>query len=218
MTLGQLKSKRDEFWDTQPNYSGRREIWQAVKAALECEDKETAQLIVDAVDVTLPNGNLSLVYDELGNKYEIPAFCLCDPDNLVPEGGDGVAAAAAGAPAGGGGGAAGGRTPGELAPTGAAAGATKEKQAIEAKKQAQSIEAKKMTVKLRLNPGPELKWSGPASTTIAELKSFVQEEQGVAPGRQRLIFGGMILTNDQNLTTARLVDDGVVQVIVKAEE
>eukprot|EP00961_Rhodomonas_salina_P149414 2011223-Rhodomonas_salina.1 len=25
---GQLKSKRDEFWDTQPNYSGRREIWQ----------------------------------------------------------------------------------------------------------------------------------------------------------------------------------------------
>jgi len=193
MTIGQLKSKRDEFWDTQPNYSGRREIWQAVKGALECEDKETAQLILDAVDVTLPNGNLSLVYDELGNKYEIPNFCLCDPDNLVPEGGDGAGAGA--------------RSPGEA---GGTPGAKKDKDGDK--------EEKKLGIKLRLNPGPELKWSGPASATIGEIKAFVEEDQGIPPARQRLIFGGMILTNDQTLTAAKLVEDGVVQVIVRPED
>ena len=28
MTMGQLLSKRDEFWDTAPAFNGRAEIWQ----------------------------------------------------------------------------------------------------------------------------------------------------------------------------------------------
>jgi len=52
MTLGQLLSKRDEFWDTAPAFNGRQEIWQALRAAAECEDTDTAQAIMSAVDVT----------------------------------------------------------------------------------------------------------------------------------------------------------------------
>lgn len=52
MTRGQLLSKRDEFWDTAPAFNGRQEIWQALRAAAECEDTETAQAIMSAVNVT----------------------------------------------------------------------------------------------------------------------------------------------------------------------
>ena len=52
MTMGQLKSKRDEFWDTEPAFHGRAEIWQALKAAAECEDADTAQAIISAISVT----------------------------------------------------------------------------------------------------------------------------------------------------------------------
>ena len=33
LTDGQLKSKRDEFWDTAPAFEGKVEIWNALKAA-----------------------------------------------------------------------------------------------------------------------------------------------------------------------------------------
>jgi hypothetical protein len=59
MTEGQLRSKRDEFWDTAPAFDGRKEIWDALKAAavaLECSDHELAQAIVDGASITLPHG------------------------------------------------------------------------------------------------------------------------------------------------------------------
>jgi len=33
ITQGALKSKRDEFWETAPKYEGKKEIWDALKAA-----------------------------------------------------------------------------------------------------------------------------------------------------------------------------------------
>ncbi|KAI2657903.1 Ubiquitin domain-containing protein 1 [Labeo rohita] len=61
MTEGQLRSKRDEFWDTAPAFDGRKEIWDALKAAavaIECNDHELAQAIVDGASITLPHVNL----------------------------------------------------------------------------------------------------------------------------------------------------------------
>lgn len=63
MTEGQLRSKRDEFWDTAPAFEGRKEIWDALKAAavaLECNDHELAQAIVDGANITLPHGERRL--------------------------------------------------------------------------------------------------------------------------------------------------------------
>jgi hypothetical protein len=41
----------------------------------------------------LPQGNLSVVYDQLGNKYDIPPYCLSEPVNLVKDEGQQAAAA-----------------------------------------------------------------------------------------------------------------------------
>ncbi|XP_059892442.1 ubiquitin domain-containing protein 1 [Gadus macrocephalus] len=88
MTEGQLRSKRDEFWDTAPAFDGRKEIWDALKAAavaLECSDHELAQAIVDGASITLPHGTLTECYDELGNRYQLPVYCLAPPVNLISE-------------------------------------------------------------------------------------------------------------------------------------
>ncbi|XP_077595464.1 ubiquitin domain-containing protein 1 [Stigmatopora nigra] len=88
MTEGQLRSKRDEFWDTAPAFDGRKEIWDALKAAavaLECNDHELAQAIVDGASITLPHGALTECYDELGNRYQLPVYCLAPPVNLISE-------------------------------------------------------------------------------------------------------------------------------------
>ena len=59
LTEGQIQSKRDEFWDTAPAFEGSKEIWDALKAAaaaVETQDYDLAQAIVDGANITLPNG------------------------------------------------------------------------------------------------------------------------------------------------------------------
>ncbi|KAI8072965.1 hypothetical protein BC940DRAFT_292057 [Gongronella butleri] len=83
MTRSQLLQKRATFWDTAPFYEGRSEIWDALKAAVESEDLTLAQSILDAANITLPTGNMvDGCYDELGNRYVIPAYCIVEPSNL----------------------------------------------------------------------------------------------------------------------------------------
>ena len=58
LTEGQLRSKRDEFWETAPAFEGRKEIWDALRAAAETDDHTWAQAIVDGANITLPTGKL----------------------------------------------------------------------------------------------------------------------------------------------------------------
>lgn len=89
LTEGQLKSKRDEFWDTAPAFEGKTEIWAALKAAVQAastqenEDFALAQAILDGAGVSLPHGSLVECYDELGTRYAIPVYCLSYPINIV---------------------------------------------------------------------------------------------------------------------------------------
>ncbi len=89
LTEGQLKSKRDEFWDTAPAFEGKEEIWAALKAAAEAvetsKDFELAQAILDGAGISLPHGSLVECYDELGTRYAIPVYCLSYPVNIVVE-------------------------------------------------------------------------------------------------------------------------------------
>ncbi|XP_063290265.1 ubiquitin domain-containing protein 1 [Pelobates fuscus] len=88
MTDGQLRSKRDEFWDTAPAFEGRKEIWDALKAAayaVEANDHDLAQAIVDGASITLPHGSLTECYDELGTRYQLPVYCLAPPVNIIME-------------------------------------------------------------------------------------------------------------------------------------
>ncbi|KAG9284958.1 hypothetical protein G9A89_009768 [Geosiphon pyriformis] len=89
LTPSQLKRQRDAFWDTAPTYEGRLEIWQALRCASESDDLDLAQAILDSANVTLPTGNLADgCYDELGNRYLIPPYCIIDPTNLIKSVGD----------------------------------------------------------------------------------------------------------------------------------
>lgn len=88
LTEGQLRSKRDEFWDTAPAFDGRKEIWDALRAgatAAEAHDYQLAQAILDGANISVPNGFLTECYDELGTRYQVPIYCLCYPINIVKE-------------------------------------------------------------------------------------------------------------------------------------
>ncbi|KAL6084241.1 hypothetical protein STEG23_001727 [Scotinomys teguina] len=88
MTDGQLRSKRDEFWDTAPAFEGRKEIWDALKPAayaFESNDHELAQAIIDGANITLPHGALTECYDELGKRYQLSVYCLAPPINMIEE-------------------------------------------------------------------------------------------------------------------------------------
>ena len=59
ITEGQLRGRRDTFWETAPAYDGRTEIWDALKAACEAVielDYELAQAILDGANISLPTG------------------------------------------------------------------------------------------------------------------------------------------------------------------
>lgn len=105
-----MRRERIEFFDTR--VTGREEIWQTLRAALEVlwaadeaarnsqhhrvsedggpseEDPvvalATAQSIIDAADITLPTGDLyNGAYDAFGNYYQLSHQVVADPSNLL---------------------------------------------------------------------------------------------------------------------------------------
>ncbi|KAK8485694.1 hypothetical protein V6N13_023570 [Hibiscus sabdariffa] len=82
ITKTQLMQMRDEFWDTAPHYGGRKEIWDALRAAAELN---LAQAIIDSAGVIVQNDDLTICYDERGAKYELPKYVLSEPINLILE-------------------------------------------------------------------------------------------------------------------------------------
>ncbi|GAX84347.1 hypothetical protein CEUSTIGMA_g11769.t1 [Chlamydomonas eustigma] len=83
MTMEEIKSKRDVFWDTQPHYGGSREIWDALKAVCEAEDMETAKLIIESAGIIMGSADMTTYYDERGAKYDLPKYVLSFPTNLA---------------------------------------------------------------------------------------------------------------------------------------
>ncbi|XP_024371839.1 uncharacterized protein [Physcomitrium patens] len=84
ITRTQLKQMRDEFWDTAPHYGGKKEIWDALRAAAEA-DINLAQLIVDSAGIIVQSEDLSTCYDERGAKYDLPKYVLSEPTNIIKE-------------------------------------------------------------------------------------------------------------------------------------
>ena len=89
-TPARLNREREDFYTTR--VTGRPEVWSAIQAACELAREgqiENAHGILDASGVTLPNGSLvDGGYDEVGNLYKVPEWCLTTPENLQKEGHD----------------------------------------------------------------------------------------------------------------------------------
>mmetsp|Transcript_9171 Transcript_9171/g.12440 ORF Transcript_9171/g.12440 Transcript_9171/m.12440 type:complete len:148 (+) Transcript_9171:255-698(+) len=84
LTKTQVLKMREEFWDTQPHYGGQKEIWDALKAAVE-GSPEMRIVILESAGVMVAQPDLTLFYDERGVKYELPKYLLGFPTNLLKE-------------------------------------------------------------------------------------------------------------------------------------
>ncbi|KDD73802.1 hypothetical protein H632_c1825p0 [Helicosporidium sp. ATCC 50920] len=82
LTEEKLKAMREEFWDTEPHYSGARVVWDALRAAAEA-DLATARLIVSSAGIVVSSPDLTLCYDVKGSKYLLPKYVLSNPVNLA---------------------------------------------------------------------------------------------------------------------------------------
>lgn len=190
LTDGQLRSKRDEFWDTAPAFEGRKEIWDALKAAsyaAECHDYTLAQAIIDGANISLPNGTLTDCYDELGNRYQLPIYCLSAPINMLEQDkgendeSTGIASASDGSDG--------------------------------------TSNGVETVIRLRLSTtGKDLKLAVRSLDSVSCAKRKLQAHEGVEPADQRWFFGGKLLNDKMRLEDAKIPAGYVVQVVVSAYE
>ncbi|KIW13142.1 hypothetical protein PV08_08329 [Exophiala spinifera] len=86
-TRTRLQRERYEFFETR--VTGRPEIWEGLKQAIEClreGDLPDAQGIIDALEVTLPTGRLEEgAYDAQGSLYKIPQAVISDPTDVIED-------------------------------------------------------------------------------------------------------------------------------------
>ncbi|CAI9292849.1 unnamed protein product [Lactuca saligna] len=82
ITLEQLRDMRNVFWRNIPRFGGQLEIWQALRRAAE-SDLPYAQAIIDENRIRLVNRDMSICYDELNIRYELPLYVLSEPENLL---------------------------------------------------------------------------------------------------------------------------------------
>jgi len=78
---------REEFWDTR--VEGSKVTWDTLKAVVEAvlnKDIELAHTIAQSAGLVVQaNGQLTQVYDPLGELYKLPQYVLSDPTNVAPD-------------------------------------------------------------------------------------------------------------------------------------
>lgn len=87
MTRKELEHQRVAFWETADTFGGRKEVWDVLRAAVNCGDVETSKTMLTGADLRLL-GDGDLIhgcYDATGFFYKIPENCLSDPVNLLKE-------------------------------------------------------------------------------------------------------------------------------------
>mmetsp|Transcript_38511 Transcript_38511/g.39196 ORF Transcript_38511/g.39196 Transcript_38511/m.39196 type:complete len:236 (+) Transcript_38511:156-863(+) len=84
ITQADIVNMRNDFWGSRVD--GNAHMWNALRTAAEAllsQDFVLANAIVDASNITTPNGNLELCYDERGYEYKVPLYCYANPTEVV---------------------------------------------------------------------------------------------------------------------------------------
>lgn len=194
LTMGQLQGRRDTFWDTAPMYDGRREIWDALKAAVEAaeqEDYDLAQAILSGANITLPTGHLSEAYDELGNRYVIPRYCLNKPTNMQDI-----------------------TTDDRSTSTQTNSTSLRQRRA-EGGGGAPKPPGISMTIKVRLSTLPkDIRVSVLTTDRVRDLKRKLLELHNVEPQKVTMLYSGRVLSNNTLIKHINIPRGHVVQAIV----
>lgn len=87
MTRKELEHQRVAFWETADTFGGRKEVWDTLRAAVNCNDVETSRTMITGAELRLlRDGDLIHgCYDTTGFFYKIPENCLSDPVNLLKD-------------------------------------------------------------------------------------------------------------------------------------
>nr|GEZ54271.1 hypothetical protein [Tanacetum cinerariifolium] len=81
LSLRELQQMRNEFWHNAIRAGGRREIWEALRAATE-GNLLNAQKIIEDKNIRLGNQDMSVCYDDNGTRYNLPLYVLSEPTNM----------------------------------------------------------------------------------------------------------------------------------------
>lgn len=130
-------------------------------------------------------GALTECYDELGNRYQLPVYCLSPPVNMIEErseeldGSDPDSGAADPSTCGGG-----------------------------------DTAGGDCQLRLRLSTGRDLRLAVRSTDTVGMMKRRLQSHEGVPASTQRWFFSGRPLTDRLRLDQLNISRDYVVQVIL----
>lgn len=192
ITKNQIAFQREEYWSTR--IGGNIIMWQAIKTASEAmiqNDSALANAIIEASGISTPTGSLETCYDETGYLYKIPRFCYSDPFELI-EGNQVVELTAA----------------------------------VEISKKDKGT-GSPVKLKVRVNPGDiNMQINVSSLDTILDVKRAVQEYSITAQTkdasipfcdetRQRIMFMGKELKNNNLVSQAGMEDGRVVQVFLR---
>lgn len=213
----EIDRRRLEFWDTAPAYEGRQEIWEAIKAACETADTATAQAILDASEIMLPNGSLTNCYDSTGLKYVIPRFCLSYPDNMTSQAAAAAVAQASrrstsphGAPTA-------SPTPVGSVLHDAPAPMSPVSPASPASPGSPGGGEGVLKIKIRLSNGTDTVLEFATTDTSLQAKQRLLEEHKIATARMRVYFVGKSVPDRVPLSGLGLARNDVLQVMVLPE-
>ncbi|KAL0757385.1 hypothetical protein Bca101_095053 [Brassica carinata] len=62
ISRAELTQMGEEFWDTAPHYGGKKEIWDALRAAAEEDDLSLAQTVIESAGVVVQNADLTICF------------------------------------------------------------------------------------------------------------------------------------------------------------
>lgn len=130
-------------------------------------------------------GALTECYDELGNRYQLPVYCLSPPVNMIEERSEELD----------------GSDPdsGAADPSTCSAGDTA---------------GGECQLRLRLSTGRDLRLAVRSTDTVGMMKRRLQSHEGVPASTQRWFFSGRPLTDRLRLDQLNISRDYVVQVIL----
>eukprot|EP00730_Choanoeca_flexa_P019358 TRINITY_DN9448_c0_g1_i1.p2 TRINITY_DN9448_c0_g1~~TRINITY_DN9448_c0_g1_i1.p2 ORF type:complete len:247 (+),score=61.79 TRINITY_DN9448_c0_g1_i1:1254-1994(+) len=200
-TREEILRQQREFWDTTPMLEGRQEIWNALRAAANSDDHDFAQTILASAGVRLPDGTLRVAYDELGNIYRLPMYCICMPDNVL-----GLSVACADQPM---------DNPSEApsspttTPAHPAAGQASASGGIPAR------QGDVQPLKIRVSNGRNLTLEDAGQDdTIRRIRALVAKEVNLDPNRLLMMFVGKALADKVTLSTLGIRKNEVLQVML----